>query len=79
MWEINTTGGLYLVLVAKSDGKVETLGTGPHRAIARHIAKMREGDLQITEIAKSATIEVSSFQHILPQWIATTEQFRLHG
>lgn len=76
VWEVSTTGGLFLVLVAKTDGTIDTLGTGPHKAIARHIAKKRERDLQITEITKTAPPPVTAFQHLLPFAEAETERFR---
>jgi hypothetical protein len=76
VWEIETTGGLYLLVVAKSDGGVDTLGTGPHVAIARHIAKKRAPELQITEICKSGgDFSVELFKHLLPQFTELTNRF----
>lgn len=54
--EVRTTGGLYLVIA--SDGKnLRTLGTGPHRAVARFIAEKNEPDLLITDLSKSDSID----------------------
>lgn len=76
--EIATTGGLHLLVCAKADG-VETLGAGPHRAVARHIARKRFKDLQITELSKSDWIDPSCFQHLLPEWEQTTDRLRSLG
>jgi hypothetical protein len=73
--EVATTGGLILVVVPTADG-VDTLGAGPHRAVARHIAKKRKPDLRITELTKADWMDSSCFEHLLPQWEAETARIR---
>lgn len=74
--ELITTGGLHLVVAAK-DGKFETLGTGPHRAISRYIAKKREPDIEYNEMAKSEdTVSVITFVHRLPEFFQLTSRIR---
>jgi hypothetical protein len=73
--ELATTGGLHLVVVAKGDG-VETLGAGPHRAVARHIAKKLRPDLKITALEKSDDLPLSSFAHMVPLWEQFTNRNR---
>lgn len=72
--EIGTIGGLYLIVRAK-DGKVETLGVGPHRAVARHIAKKRNVDFEITELSKSEATDYNAFKHLLPEYESLTNKF----
>ena len=75
--ELVTTGGLHLIIAAKN-GKFETLGTGPHRAIARYIAKKKESEIEFNEMAKSEEGEVTvlTFIHKLPEFFALTNQIR---
>ena len=74
VWEIATKGGLHLVV--KSQGsKFETLGTGPHRAIARHLA---EGRCKITwtELSKSDHLDYYVMEPLLPKYDALTREMR---
>lgn len=76
--EMATKGGLHLIIASRK-GKAETLGTGSHRAIARHIAEKKEPKIEWTELAKSDQLELSYFQHLLPKWEEITEDFRKQG
>jgi hypothetical protein len=71
--EIETTGGLYLLVMRKAAG-VETLGAGSHKAVARYIAKKKHKNLEITELAKSEQVEPEHFAHLLPEWEAFTSR-----
>jgi hypothetical protein len=73
--EIGMKGGLHLIVVAK-DGKAEIASCGPHRAVARYIAKKREPDIQFTDLNKSDDIELVHFQFCLDKYEALTEAFR---
>jgi hypothetical protein len=70
--EVVTSGGLYMVVYQKS-GTVETLGTGPHRAVARYIAKKREPTLEISELSKSDHIEDIQFMALVPKFEKLTD------
>lgn len=73
--EVETIGGLFLVVMEKN-GKIETLGVGPHRAVSRHIAKMRNPSFSISELAKSDNeFHVSQFEHLLGTYIGYTDDF----
>jgi hypothetical protein len=72
--ELATTGGLHLVVVAKADGEVETLGAGPHRAVARHIAKKRKPEMKITELSKGDHVPEEAFRHLLPEYEQLTDR-----
>ena len=73
--ELVTTGGLYLIIAAK-DGSFETLSTGPHRAVARHIAKKREQDIQWSDLSKSDWYDPETYAWILPRYEALTDLLR---
>jgi Cft2 family RNA processing exonuclease len=70
--EVVTSGGLYMVVYQKS-GTVETLGTGPHRAVARYIAKKREPNLEISELSKSDHVEESAILSVVPKYEKLTD------
>ena len=71
--EVMTSGGLYMVVYQKS-GKVETLGSGPHRAVARYIAQKREPSLEITELSKSDHIDEAAILSVLPKYERLTDE-----
>lgn len=72
--EIGLIGGLHLI-AKSSGGRAEILGAGPHRAVARHIAKKRNPEIQFTELNKSDHIEPQYFEDLLPQYEALTDGF----
>jgi hypothetical protein len=65
--EIGLKGG-YHIVCSVNGTKIDYLGVGPHRAVARYMAKKRKPDLQITELAKSEQVEPEHFQHQLPKF-----------
>ncbi len=71
--EVLTSGGLYMV-VCNKNGNLETLGTGPHRAVARFIAEKREPRLEITELSKSDFLDQASIDSVLPKYEALTDR-----
>jgi hypothetical protein len=72
--EIGLIGGLHLIAKAGSSGKAEILGAGPHRAVARHIAKKRNPEIQFTDLNKSDHIEPQYFEDLLPKYEGVTDQ-----
>lgn len=73
--ELATKGGLHLIVMAKL-GKVETIGTGPHRAVARHIALKRHPGIKWSDLNKSDYVDVVHFSPVLPKYEALTLAFR---
>lgn len=73
--EIGLIGGLNLI-VSTENGKTSILGTGPHRAVSRHIAKRRAPDIEWTEIQKSDHVEPEFFEALLPRYEALTDELR---
>lgn len=71
--EIVTTGGLCLIVTQKGTG-VETLGAGPHPAVAKHISKKKNPDILWTALAKSEEVAVEHFEEILPACEAFTDR-----
>ena len=69
---IRTVGGLHLMI--NSTGHV--LSAGPHRAVARKIASQMDPDIKWTELSKADHIELSAYEHLLPEYQALTNQFR---
>lgn len=70
--ELMTSGGLYMVVMNKN-GELDTLGTGPHRAVARFIAKKREPKLVITELSKSDWLDEAAILSVLPKYERLTD------
>lgn len=69
-------GGLNLVLAVRG-GKAETLGAGPHPAVARHIAKKRtDGKVEWTDLSKSDWVDPAHFEHVLPKYEDLTDALR---
>jgi hypothetical protein len=69
---IKTVGGLHLMV--NSRGNV--LGSGPHRAVARHLATKFEPDIQWTELSKADHVPLAHYEHLLPEYEALTKEFR---
>ena len=72
--EIATKGGYHLVCAPKGN-TVEYLGAGPHRAVARFIAKKRAPDIKITDLAKADHVDPEFFDHLLPMYEQMTDRF----
>ncbi len=72
--ELMTSGGLYMVVMNKN-GAVDVLGTGPHRGVARFLAKKREPKLVVTELSKSDWLDEAAILSVAPKYEALTEQF----
>lgn len=73
---MTTKGGLSLVVSAK-DGAFETLGAGPHAAVARHIAKKRNPDVVFTELNKADYIDERAYAQYLPKYESITEALQV--
>jgi hypothetical protein len=73
--ELVTTGGLHLIVTGKM-GKMEALGAGPHRAVARYIAEKKEQDIQWTELSKADYMEPELFLDLIPKYETLTNRFR---
>jgi hypothetical protein len=75
VFELRTTGGYHIVVAIKKD-RVDQLGVGPRRAVARFIAKKANPELVINALAKSEQLDVADFAHVLPYWEDFTAQLR---
>lgn len=67
-----TRGGLHLM--ALDNGHV--IGSGPHRAVAKKIAKQHEEDIEFTELSKSDHVDEEAYAHLLPKYEALTKHIR---
>ena len=74
--ELMTSGGLYMVVTNKA-GALDILGTGPHRAVARFLAKKKEPKLEVTELSKSDWLDQTAIDSVASKYERLTE--RLNG
>lgn len=75
VFETVTKGGLVMVTSKGKDKKMSTLGVGPHRAVARYVARQKLGDrLHITELSKSESQIVKSCPD-LEEYLSLTDRF----
>lgn len=72
--EVGLKGGLHIVCSVRGP-KIDYLGVGPHRAVARFLAKKRKPMLNITALSKADWVDPASFQHLVPRYEAMTERF----
>lgn len=73
IFHVSTKGGFHMVV--KPDGAgFETLGVGPHPAIARHIAQKHQPEIAWTELSKAQYVDPSSA--VVAKYEAITAQFR---
>jgi hypothetical protein len=77
--EVATTGGLHLIVTGKGGG-IETMGSGPHRAVARYIAdkyaRAEHDKIHWTDLAKADYVAPEHFADILPAYEELTEKIR---
>mgnify|MGYP000904811848 CR=1 FL=1 len=75
VFEIATKGGFHMIVAPKGTG-YETLGTGPHRAVARHIAEKTEKEILWTELSKSDWVDPADFADLIPKYEEVTRYIR---
>ncbi len=73
VWEVALKGGLHIVLSTLEKG-IEYLGAGPHRAVARYLARKKKPAILLTALAKSDHIEPQFFVHVVPAWEDVVER-----
>lgn len=72
--EVTTKGGLVMVATMTKGQKMTVLSCGPHRAIARYVAKQKHGDkILISELSKSDTGIIKTFGDIR-EYLALTDR-----
>jgi len=74
VFKVKTKGGYHMVLTPK-DGGFETLGVGPHIAVAKHIASKREKEI-LWDINKGDFCPYEDFASCLPDYEKLTERMR---
>ena len=75
IFEVLTTGGLYLNILGKGAG-FEVIATGPHQAVARHISMERHPGIEWTELSKSDYVDPQDYLFLLPKYRELAERFR---
>jgi hypothetical protein len=71
VFEIACKGG-YHVICSPNGPRIDYLGAGPHRAVARFIAKKTAPDLVINELSKGDWVDPEAYMHLVPDWVETT-------
>lgn len=75
--EVGLRGGLWLIFAKTNGSKFEAVGAGPHRAVARHIAKKRtEGKIEFSDLSKADYVEPEHFEWCLGTYEAFTDEVR---
>jgi hypothetical protein len=69
--EMALHGGLHVLAVQKN-GRVEFLGTGSHRGVARFTAQKTHKDLVLTELSKGDWVEPAILEAMSGKYIALT-------
>lgn len=75
IFEILTTGGLYLNVLGKGAGW-EVISTGPHKAVARFISEQRHPNVVWTELSKSDWVDPADFMMLVPKYQELTDRLR---
>lgn len=70
-----TKGGFYIVGMMKN-GSFLTIGTGSHKALARHVAEQVEPKLQWTELSKADYVDPRHFRHLVPKYVELARRMR---
>lgn len=73
--ELGLKGGYHIVCSLRGP-HVDYLGVGPHRAVARFMAKKRNDRLKIDELSKSEDVDPIYFQKELPKYEVIREQMQ---
>lgn len=72
VFEILTTGGLYMEILGKGAG-FEVIGTGPHRGVARYIAEQRQPGIEWNDFAKSEHFDSAEILAQAPKYQYMTD------
>lgn len=67
VFQIALKGGLFLI-ATPNGSSVKILGSGPHRVVAKHIAKKLHPNLVITELLKSEQLNINTFERLIPYY-----------
>lgn len=79
VFALTTKGGFNMIVAPKGQG-FETLGTGSHPCIARHVADSKFKDITWTGLNKADYVPYEDYAAYLPKYIAITDLLRrLHG
>jgi len=74
--ELGLKGGYHIICAMKKNGTVDYLGVGPHRAVARFMARKRRPSIQIiAELAKSEDFAPQHFAHLVPRYEAMLDSW----
>ena len=75
LWGIGAAGGLHLVCEQTDVGLIK-LGAGSHRAVARHIAKKNNKDVEFDMLEKSYEVKYEDFADLVPFYEEITKRLQ---
>ena len=75
VFHLRTKGGLHVMVMMKG-ASFETLATGPHVAVARHIAQKYEPEIVWSGLSKADHVNPESFALVLPKYEMLTDALR---
>lgn len=79
VFALSTKGGFNMIVAPKGQS-FETLGTGPHPCVARHIAEGKYKDIAWTDLNKADFVPYEDYASLLPKYEAITDAMRRqHG
>lgn len=77
VFEMVTKGGLTVIQAAHpKSGAKRTLGLGPHRALARWVAKSQNKGIELTELSKSEAVGPDHWAHLIPDCLSLLARFQ---
>jgi hypothetical protein len=74
--QIETKGGLFVVMTKSSAGKPRTLGTGSHPAVAQHIAERDNPAIKLTELSKSEALDPYTLRREATKYVPLTRKLQ---
>lgn len=76
---VSYIGGLHVVAAVRKN-RTDTIAIGPHRAIAKFLAKKAKPSIVWTGLSKSDDYPYAAYAHLVPKWDAiSTEARRRQG
>ena len=75
VFEMVTKGGLVVIEADGKNGRKRTLGLGPHRALARHVARQQARGLELNELSKSEAVGAEYWAHLIPDCMSLLARF----
>lgn len=73
---VRTKGGFHMLVSPRPGKPPETLGTGPHQAVACAIAMKNFKNIEWTSLTKGDWIDPIFYEFLMPRYEEITKKFR---